>query len=94
MPRIHSRHEFQRILVVNLLQHIIRQIQAVKTPERVAAAVIFDVIVARLHDAEVVGIFARLIDVFAEEDAILILDEEVAREIGLDRKSTRLNSSH
>src|SRR5262245_29544733 len=63
LVRIHTRHEFQGVLVINLLQNFIGQIQPVKPPERVAAAIIFDVIVARFHDAEIVSVLARLIDV-------------------------------
>src|SRR5262249_22413202 len=81
--RLHARHELQSVLVVNLLQYFIWQIQTVKPPERVVAAVIFDVIVAGLQDAEIVSVLARLIDILTEEDAILVFDEEIAGEIGL-----------
>ena len=36
LARIDPRHQLQRVLVINLLQHLIRQIKTIEPPESVA----------------------------------------------------------
>src|SRR3712207_826686 len=43
----------QRVLVIDLLQHLVRQVEAVEAPEGVALAVVGEVLVRRLQRAEI-----------------------------------------
>src|SRR6186997_2634363 len=47
-------HELQRILIVQLSQHLVRQADAVELPERVIVAVVVEILVVGLEDAPVV----------------------------------------
>ena len=69
----------QRVLVVELLQHLVGQADAVQLPERVIVAVVVEVLVVGLEDAPVVRILVRLVAVLAEQNPILVLDEELVR---------------
>src|SRR5215211_2423376 len=54
------RGELQRIPEIELLQHIIRQIDSVELPERVIVAVVVEVLVGGFEDAPVVRILLGL----------------------------------
>src|SRR5215218_3946032 len=66
----------QRVPVIDLLQHRVWQIDAVQLPERVVWPVVVEVVVARLEDAPVVRVLLGLERVLAEQDAVLVFDEE------------------
>src|SRR5678815_4586655 len=67
----------QRVLVVQLFQHDVRQVHAVQLPERVVVTVVIEVLVLRLEDAPVIRVLSWLEGVLAEHDPVLILDEEI-----------------
>ena len=71
--------ELQRVGVVQLLQHSVRQRHPVQLPEGVVVTVIVEVFVGGLERAPVVRIFVGLIAVLAEQQPVLVLDEEVVR---------------
>ena len=56
---VDSRDHPQRVLVVELLQDVVRQVEAVHLPERVALAVVVEVLVGGLEHAEVDGVLRR-----------------------------------
>src|SRR6266849_2267082 len=62
--RVNPRHQLQRIFVVDLLQHLVRHLETVNPPERVALAVILKILVARLERPEIPFVFVHLVDVF------------------------------
>src|SRR6266852_3044213 len=80
---VDSRHQLQRIFVVDLLQHLVRHLETVNPPERVALAVILKILVARLERPEIPFVFVHLVDVFPHQHAVLILHQELMRRIGL-----------
>src|SRR5713101_8056643 len=80
---VDSRHQLQRIFVVDLLQHLVRHLETVNPPERVALAVILKILVARLERPEIPFVFVHLVDVFAHQHAVLILDQKIVCRIGL-----------
>src|SRR5215218_6962637 len=69
----------ERVFVIQLLQHVIRQRHSVELPEGVVIAVIVEVLVIGFEHAPVVRILALLVGILAEQHAILVLDEELAR---------------
>src|SRR5687768_15385514 len=71
-------HNFQCVLVVDLLEDLVRQVDAVQLPERVIVAIVIEVVVAGLENAPVIRILVRLERVLPEQDLVLVLDEEVA----------------
>src|SRR5215207_8220154 len=73
------RRQAQRVLVIELLQHGIWQIDAVQLPERVIVPVVVEVVVARLEHPPVVRILLGLERILAEEQPVLVRDEEVVR---------------
>jgi hypothetical protein len=76
--RQRGRH-LQRVLVIQLAQHLVGKTDAIQLPERVIVAVVVEVFVVGFEDAPIVRVLVRLIAVFPEQDAILVLDEELAR---------------
>src|SRR5258708_16219902 len=80
---VNPRHQLQRILVVDLLQHLVRYLESVNSPECVALAVILEIFVARLERAEIPFVFVHLVDVFAHQHAILVFHQKVVRRIRL-----------
>src|SRR5512141_1780656 len=72
-----AARDLLRILVVDLLQHAVRQVDSIQLPERVIVPVIVEVLVARLEHSPVIRIFLRLERILSEQDAVLILHEEV-----------------
>src|SRR4051812_5811464 len=76
----HARHQLECVLIVKLLQYLIWKVDAVQLPEGMVVAVIVEVLVSRLEHAPVIRILVGLEAVFAEENPILILDEELTRE--------------
>src|SRR5713101_2325833 len=81
--RVDSRHQLQRILVVDLLQHFIGHLETVNPPERVALAVILKIFVPRLQRPEIPFVFVHVINVFSHQHAVLILDQKIVCRIGL-----------
>src|SRR5713226_3687158 len=81
--RVDSRHQLQRILVVDLLQHFIGHLETVNPPERVALAVILKIFVPRLQRPEIPFVFVHVVDVLAHQHAFLILDQKIVRRIRL-----------
>src|SRR5262244_3373045 len=77
------RGQSERVLEVQFLQHRIRQIDSIQLPERVVVAVVVEVLVLRLEDPPVVRVLFGLKRILAEEQAVLVLDEEVVREARL-----------
>src|SRR5215204_3858175 len=73
----------QGVLVIELLQHRIRQPHPVQLPERVIRPVVVEILVMRLEDAPVVGILRRFVGVLAEHHAVLVLGEELRGGVGL-----------
>src|SRR5216110_3092224 len=73
------RDELHRIAIVELPQHLIGQSDAVQLPERVIVAVVVEVLVVGLEHAPVIRVLVGLIAVLAEENPVLILDEEIVR---------------
>src|SRR5688500_19546573 len=73
----------QRVLMIELPQHGIRQCHSVKLPEGVVVAVVIEVLICRLEYSPEVRIFVRLEAVFPEQDAVLVLHEEVSPETRL-----------
>src|SRR5688500_9849109 len=83
-PRgVEPRNDPQRVLVVDLLEHLVRQIEAVHLPERVAPAVVIEVFVSGLEHAEVRVVLGGLIAVLPEEHAVLVLRQKLSREAWL-----------
>src|SRR5882672_4457106 len=80
---VYPRHELQRILVVDFLQHFIRHLKSVNPPERVALAVVLKIFVPRFESAEIPLVFVHLVNVFSHQHAVLILDEKIVRRIRL-----------
>src|SRR5262245_28351296 len=74
-----ARHDSQCIFVIKLLQHGVGQIHAVELPERVIVPVVVEVLVLRLEYAPVVRVLLGLERVLAEENPVLVLDEEIMR---------------
>src|SRR5437667_12857649 len=74
-----ARNEPQRVLIVELPQDRVGQADPVQLPERVIVAVVVEVLVVGLEDAPVIRVFVRLVAVFAKENPILILHEELVR---------------
>src|ERR1700674_406427 len=70
---VNPRNELQCVLVVNLLQHLFRHLKTVNPPEGVAPAVILKIFVASFERAEIPFVFVHVVDVFAHQDAVLIL---------------------
>ena len=58
----------QRILVIDLLQHVIRQIQAVEFPDAMIFPDRVEGVVVRLEQPEVDTVFGNIVRVLAEED--------------------------
>src|SRR5918993_1999148 len=73
-----SGQKLKCVLVIELPQHRVRQAETVQLPERVIVAVVIEVFVVGFEDAPIVRELIRLIAVLAEQDAILVLDEELA----------------
>src|SRR6267154_75667 len=84
--RIDAGHELHGILVVDLFQDFVVELEPVNAPEGVALAVILDVIVARFEAPEIPLVFVHLVDVFAHQDAVLILRQKIVRGVGLAAK--------
>src|SRR5260370_7944135 len=80
---VNPRHQLQRILVVDLLQHLVRHLESVNSPECVALAVILKILVARFQRPEIPFVFVHLVDVFAHQHAILVFHQKVVRRIRL-----------
>src|SRR5260370_33942698 len=80
---VNPRHQLQRILVVDLLQHLVRYLESVNSPECVALAVILEIFVARLERAEIPFVFVHLVDVFAHQHAILGFHQKIVCRIRL-----------
>src|SRR5260370_10498453 len=80
---VDSRHQLQRVLVVQLLQHFIRHLKTVNPPERVALAVILKILVAGFEGPEIPFVFVHVINVFSHQHAVLILHQEIVRRIVL-----------
>src|SRR5919107_2755459 len=78
-----SRRDLERVPKIDLLQHRVREPDAVQLPEGVIAAVVVEVLVARLEHAPVVRILRRLERILSEQQAVLVLDEEVVRPVRL-----------
>src|SRR5690606_15333171 len=76
-------HQPQRALVVELPEHLVGKVHAVELPERMVVAIVVEVLVRRLEHAPVVGILDGLEAVLAEEDPVLVSDEEVPGRAGL-----------
>src|SRR5260370_18067552 len=56
---VNPRHQLQRILVVDLLQHLVRHLESVNSPECVALAVILEIFVPRFERPEIPFVFVR-----------------------------------
>src|SRR5258706_8502776 len=74
-----ARCHLQRILVVELFQHLIGQPDAVQLPERMVVAIVVEILVVGLEHTPVVRVFIRLVAVLAEQNPVLIFDEELVR---------------
>src|SRR5260370_33947923 len=81
--RVNSRYQLQRIFVVHLLQHFIRHLEAVNPPERVALAVVLKILIAGFERPEIPFVFVHLVNVFAHQDTVLILDQKIVCRIRL-----------
>ncbi len=67
-----SRRDPKSIAVVDVLQHFVRQVEAVQLPEGVVIAVVVEVVIGGLEDPPEVGILTGLERVLAEEDPVLV----------------------
>src|SRR5205823_6053536 len=72
--RIDSRQDPQSVLIVQLLEHFIGQIEPVHFPEGVILAVVVEIFVGGLEHLEIGVILDRVPDIFAEHDAVLMVD--------------------
>src|SRR5688572_21431838 len=68
----------QSVLVVQLLQYLIRQVQAVEPPEGVALAVVGKILVRGLQRPEIRVILRGLPGILAEQHPVLVADQELA----------------
>src|SRR5688572_11611726 len=64
------------VLVIDLLQHVVRQVERVQFPETVVFANVVDPFITRFEHSEIEGVLAHGVSVFAEQNAVLILDKE------------------
>ena len=72
----------KRILVIDLLQHFIRQIKRVQFPEPVILPNVIDPLVVGFEHTEIERILADGVRIFPEENPILIFDEEPSGRAG------------
>src|SRR5260370_42403360 len=80
---VNPRHQLQRILVVDLLQHLVRHFESVNSPECAALAVIVKILVPRFQRPEIPFVFVHVINVFSHQHAVLILDQKIVCRIRL-----------
>src|SRR5260370_9334462 len=80
---VDSRHQLQRVLVVDLLQHFIGHLETVNPPERVALALVLKILIAGVEAPELPLLFVPLLNVFAHQDTVLILDQKIVCRIRL-----------
>ncbi len=78
-PSRQARHESQRVAVVQLPQDHVGQVQAVELPEGVVVPVVVEILVRGLERPPEVRILAGDVRVLAEQDPVLVLDEERSR---------------
>src|SRR5690349_16965679 len=66
-----SREDPERVLVIDLFQHVIREIEAVHFPNAVVFPDRVEIVVVRLEEPEINVVLWHTIEVFAEEDSVL-----------------------
>src|SRR5437870_3186726 len=84
--RVAAGDELHGVLVVDLFQDFVVELEAVDAPEGMPFAVILDVLVARFEAPEIPFAFVHFVNVFAHQNAVLILRQEVASGVGLAAK--------
>ena len=95
--RVDARDHLERVLVVQLLEDLVRQAEAVHLPERVPLAVVVEVLVVGLEHAEVDEVLVGGPGVLPEHHAVLVLLEPGARgarlsaELGEDGADLRVD---
>ena len=75
--------ELQRIFVIDFLEYLVWELEAIDSPESVTLAVVLEVFVAGFQSTEIPLVFIHIVDVFSHQHAILIFHQEIMRRIGL-----------
>ena len=79
-------HNPQPVAVIQLPQHIVWKRHPIQLPEGVVVAVVVEVLVSCLEDAPEIRVLAGVVRVLAEQDSILIANEELPRKPRLTAK--------